>query len=607
MQQQRRGAPWRWSETLSAVLALGAFGVLGTVLGGVVPLAAQVTYMVFPVQKVVSNRATGQPTGQKVTVEAKDSTVKFLVDEIARQAHLLPTYVHSAAFDRRISVQLHDLAAMDAFAVVLKGTGLVARLASDGETVMIRPNVQGGGVWHEFAGSISGSVTDSASGQGLGGAAVLVEGTKLSTVTSDSGHFTLRNVPVGDQVVSVKLFGYKPAQRTVTMVDSQRTMVRFVLVPVPTVLSGVVTTATGLQRKVEVGNDITTLNVDSIQRVAPVMSVTDLLETRVPGLTVMHTDGVPGDPSRLRLRGTGSIQLNNDPIIIIDGVRVYSQQSDPRTNNLAKTPTAAIGNGLPAANTASGSFAAPSPLDQIDPSSIESIEVLKGPSATAVYGSDAANGVIIITTKHGRAGPTHWDMALADGINYLPGKWPMNYYLYGKPIDAQGPVIIPSFCQWYDVTCRVDSVVGFQALNDPNLTLMSQGHDRNTSLNVSGGDPIMQYSATGSTSGTLGYLKLPGIEQQRYQQFYGSPVPGALLRPDNLNTWGLDGTVTVLPSHTMRVVFESRYYSSTQQQSTLQSALLTLASTPIDTAVLGTAPLITNEFDQAMDNQVTTQ
>ena len=131
----------------------------------------------------------------------------------------------------------------------------------------------------------------------------------------------------------------------------------------------------------------------------------------MPGLTVVHSSGVPGDPSRLRLRGVSSPTLNNDPIIIVNGVRVYSNQSDPRNNNLAPAQTGGAG---------VGGYAAPSPLDQIDPNSIETIEVFKGPSASALYGSDAANGVIVITTKRGRAGPAHWNMALGDGANWLP-------------------------------------------------------------------------------------------------------------------------------------------------------------------------------------------
>ena len=240
-------------------------------------------------------------------------------------------------------------------------------------------------------------------------------------MTSDCGRFTLKAVPLGKQVLSARLFGYHPIDRTVTVVDSIRSMVNIVMVPVPTVLSGVVTTATGLQRKIEVGNDITSINVDSIRQVAPITSVTDLLETRVPGLTVLHSSGVPGDPSRLRLRGVGSPTLNNDPIVVIDGIRVYASQSDTRNNNLAPALTGGSG--------AVHGYAAPSPLDQIDPSSIETIEVFKGPSASALYGSDAANGVIIITTKSGRAGPVHWSSNLGQGVNWLPGH-------LGQPITS---------------------------------------------------------------------------------------------------------------------------------------------------------------------------
>ncbi len=73
-------------------------------------------------------------------------------------------------------------------------------------------------------------------------------------------------------------------------------------------------------------------------------------------------------------------------------------------------------------------YATPSPLDQIDPNSIEKIEVLKGPSASAMYGSDAANGVIVITTKRGQAGPPRWNVNADYGISYMPGKWPTGWY-----------------------------------------------------------------------------------------------------------------------------------------------------------------------------------
>src|SRR5690606_25031641 len=143
-------------------------------------------------------------------------------------------------------------------------------------------------------------------------------------------------------------------------------------------------------------NDVTVLNVDSIVKTEPVSTVTEILEGRVPGLVVQRASGAPGDPARIRIRGVSSPRLSNDPIIIVDGVRVYSGLSDERAENLA---TRHLG---------SARFPAPSPLDQIDPHTIETIQVIKGPSATTLYGQDAANGVIVITTKKGKEGPPRW-------------------------------------------------------------------------------------------------------------------------------------------------------------------------------------------------------
>ena len=559
------------------------------------------TYSVFPARASVPS-TEAQPTrrdGSRVTLIMQDSTIEYLVTEIARQAHLRPVYNnHNPLFAQRATVRLTNVSATDAFAMALQGTGLEARLTSDGETVVIRPRTAAPEQARVAGGTLVGRVTDSTTGVGLGGAQVRIEGIKLSTVTSDSGNFALKNVPPGDQVLLVRLFGYRPTTRTVTVVDGERTTVRIAMASVPTVLSGVVTTATGLQRKVEVGNDITSINVDSVMRVAPITSVTDLLETRVPGLTVLHSSGDPGNPSRIRIRGVSSVTGNNDPIVIMDGVRVYASQSDSRNNNLApsnnlsyNTPT---GFGV-------GSYAAPSPVDQIDPSSIETIEVFKGPSASALYGSDAANGVIVITTKHGRAGPTHWNVDLGEGVNWLPGTWPTNYYRFGYDVQNNlGPL-----CLWNDLSCHVDSLVAFQALNDPRYSVFSHGHDQTASLIVSGGVSTLQYSLTGNAAGDVGNLKLPGIEQQRYEKFYGV-LPGYLLRPDNYQTWGISGQLTAQPTSTARVTLTSSLFNSNQQQGSLQQAIGQLEGEYIDPTLLTSAALLQNDVERATSASLTT-
>src|SRR6266542_3610246 len=157
-------------------------------------------------------------------------------------------------------------------------------------------------------------------------------------------------------------------------------------------LNRVVTTATGQKRLYELATSVTILNVDSIVTTHPISNVTDLLEGRVPGLVVQHSSGVPGDPSRLRLRGVSSANESNDPIVIVDGVRVYYGASDSTALNISSPHTG----GVLSISTCAGcidddnSIGAPSPLDQIDPNTIQTIEIFKGPSASTMYGPDAA-------------------------------------------------------------------------------------------------------------------------------------------------------------------------------------------------------------------------
>ena len=577
-----------------------------------IPMPAQVTYTEFPAKPPASSAIPDQPTGHGVTLIVADSTVRFIVNELARQAHLQPTFVENAALAKRVSVHIVAMDAMAAIASVLRGTGMTAKLASDGETVMIR--VSRGSVSansaHLEGGTVLGRVTDSASGQGLGGASVKVEGTKLSTVTSTSGNFTLRAVPPGNQVLSIRLLGYKVAERTVTVVDSERTMVHVAMVPVPTVLSGVVTTAVGQQARYQVGNDITVLNADSVQQVAPVSNITQMLETRVPGLIVQHTSGIPGAPSRLRLRGISSVNMSSDPILIVDGIRVFADQSQslqpnsPSNNGSNNGSTS--GGVITGGESSIGSFVGPSALDQLDPNSIETIEVLKGPSATAIYGSDAAAGVIVVTTKHGRPGPTRWTLSLDQGRTTLPGSWPTNYFLFGHN-PRWSTATSSLLCGVFD-GCLKDSVVAFQALNDPSYSPLTgqAGQDRNASLTVSGGSGTLTYSVTGTASTQSGYLHLPPIELTRFQLFHGFPAPSWMRTPDQYTTYGATSTLNVqLGQQGATIALTSSLFRSAQQQSSLQNDLANLAQMYVDTSQLAANPLFPDYYTRAQLNTTT--
>ncbi len=568
---------------------------------------AQVAYTVFPATPHASpDQTSDQPTGRgaaRVTLTVRDSTLAYVVRELVHQAHLRVFFKESdPLFAQRVTVHVTHASLTDALTSVLRGTGLVAATASDGETVVIRPQVSGGGqnaVRSSAAGVVAGRVVDSASNKGIGGATVTISGTTLRTTTAESGQFALRDVPAGEQLLRVRAFGYKAATERVTVTDSERTTIQVVLRPSPTVLSGVVTTATGVQERRQVGNDITVLNADSIQRIAPVSTLTDMLETRVPGLTVLRESGIPGAPRRVRLRGTSSIERSNDPIMIVDGIRVNADQSGAQTM-------------IGGSSIGSGSFAGPSPLDQIDPNSIETIEVFKGPSASAMYGADAANGVIVITTKRGRPGATRWDLALDAGRSTLPsGGYPVNVFRFGhsfpgtsffatRPSHICLPVDVASPGFNNQSTCVLDSLVRYQALNDPRFNVFSHGPTRDASLTVRGGSGALTYSLTGSASNQQGIFQLPAIEANLFQQQHGFSAPEWMRHPDHLNTWGGTSTMDFLFSPGGgSVALTTSYLSSAQQQSTLQGAIQNLLGRYVDTANLMN-PVIPDYYTRAL-------
>ena len=578
---------------------------IGTIfLTSLTPLIAQQQPAVAALTP--SGTSTDEMLARHVTIHLKNVSLKKAIDSVSRTAKVLVEYQVPLlrAYQKSITMDATAKPLGIVLEQILSGTPLrVVPGSPESLAIVASQESQTDSV--PQTGTISGRIIDSATGRGISGATVKIAGTKLAITARDSGRFTLRNVPLGDALIIIRAFGYRPADRSVAVTDGTTAVFRIVLVAAPNVLSGVVTTANGTQRKIEVGNDITTLNVDSVMRVAPITTVTDLLETRVPGLTVLRTSGSPGDPSRIRLRGASSITGNNDPIVVIDGIRVYAAQSDSRNDNLAHSQIGRTAlkttDGVPVAGSIG--YSAPSPLDQIDPGSIETIEVLKGPSASALYGSDAANGVIVITTKHGRAGPTQWAANVGFGRNSEPGNWPINYYRFGYGI-ASGDGSL--FCQWYDQTCAQDSIIGFQALNDPRYTVFADhGSDQSYSGSVSGGVPTLQYSLSGSGTGEVGLIKLPEIEVQRYEKFYNQMVPGWMLRPQNYRTWGVSGQVTAVPTAKVRVTLSSSLFNSNQQNSSLQTAINQLDGVYIDGSQLASTPLASQFVERALDHQLT--
>jgi TonB-dependent SusC/RagA subfamily outer membrane receptor len=256
----------------------------------------------------------------------------------------------------------------------------------------------------QATGIIRGKVTNAASSGPLGNAQVFVANTTLGSQSGADGSYTITAVPAGTAVVRVRLIGYQPTEKSVTVVAGQTVTVDFALTQSAISLDEVVVTGTGgSARKREVGNSIGQIKVSDRPEVQT--NVSNLLASSTPGVVVSGGTGNSGGGSAIRLRGSTSVALTNQPLIFIDGVRTRSDEY-PR-------------NGIFTGTTQRGANAYGSPLNDINPDDIERIEVVKGAAAATLYGTDAAAGVIQIFTKRGASGAAKWNVQVNSGISTL--------------------------------------------------------------------------------------------------------------------------------------------------------------------------------------------
>src|SRR5262249_50267714 len=142
---------------------------------------------------------------------------------------------------------------------------------------------------------------------------------------------------------------------------------------------------------------------------APVTNLGELIAARVPGAQVLFQNGFTGQSPRIRIRGLNSFTVGNNPLLIIDGIRAENSMQSS-TSTYGQTTGR---------------------ISDLNPEEIESLEIVKGPSAATLYGTDAANGVIVVKTKQGRVGRPQWTVYGEQGMITMPAKFPTNYYGWG--------------------------------------------------------------------------------------------------------------------------------------------------------------------------------
>ena len=316
---------------------------------------------------------------------------------------------------------------------------------------------------------IEGKVTDATSSRPMEAVSVFINDTRLGALTNAQGTYRITGIPVtgGSRTVllRVRALGYTPAQKSVVLTGGQTAKADFTMSTSAIQLNQVVVTGSGQKTETKrLGN---TVAVIAPPANAPINDVSNLLTAREPGLVGVIGGGLAGQGAQIRIRGNSSLSQSNEPIIFIDGVRM---------NNGAGFQGVGGGGG------------APTRLDDIDPATIERVEVLKGAAAATLYGTEASNGVIQIFTKVGSSSAPRWTFnAQQDAITFPDRVAPNSGFArsdtaaarlssyWGQPITAFKPFEVPVFQDYLTEVGTSTAVGGTVTGGGNNVTYFASG------------------------------------------------------------------------------------------------------------------------------------
>ena len=391
------------------------------------------------------------------------------------------------------------------------------------------------GATAQEAGTLTGQVVDATTNEPLTGVQITVVGTRVGGLTDAQGRYLLTAVPVGVRQVRAQLIGYARVDQEVTVTGGQTAVANFGLEPTAIELDAVTVTATGAQQRREVANATSSIQADDVVNQAPISSVDELITGRAAGVSILQTAGTTGTASRIRIRGSTSISLSNEPIIYIDGVRVSGDQT-----------SLSIGVG-------GQDF---SRLNDINPESIESIEIVKGPSAATLYGTDAANGVILITTKRGFAGAQpRWNVYMETGWLTDENEYPFNY----AARDADG-----DDCFAFQVasgSCTQAEILRHQPLEDPQVSPFGTGTRQQIGASVAGGAGRVTYFVSGEYDEEVGVLELPDFYRNQLLETVDE-IPDYQIHPNALERISLNANLGAALREDLQLNITTSYLTS---------------------------------------------
>ena len=335
-------------------------------------------------------------------------------------------------------------------------------------------------------GTVTGRITEVNSQRPLSDVQVLIVGTQRGAITNDQGDYRITGIALGAIQVRAQRIGYTPVTQTVTVNAGTPATLNLVLSPTAIQIDEVVVTATGeSQRKRESGNTIATVTPTS-EQLATATNIADVLQASAPGVYVNSPGGTLGSANRIRIRGASSLSLSNEPLLIVDGVRA--------SNEINGTGSIGVGG-----QTSSR-------LNDINPDDIEAIEVIKGPAASALYGTAGANGVIQVRTKRGRSGKAKWTLTAEGGRQEDVQSYPANYTQVGTTtagarttgctLDAQARRVC---------TANPDSLVSWSPLEQASPFIT--GKTNSLGASVSGGGDVAAYFVSADVDNDQGIFE----------------------------------------------------------------------------------------------------
>ena len=388
--------------------------------------------------------------------------------------------------------------------------------------------------------TITGQVTDLSTGETLPGVNIVVKNTTIGTVTDIDGNYRL-TVPDDAQALVFSSVGYTSEEVAI----DNRTVINLEMAPDIQSLSEVVVVGYGTVQKSDLTGSVSQITNEDFN-IGVNTSVDQAISGRVPGVQIRQTSGEPGGGISVRIRGASSINAGNEPLYVIDGL--------PIDNGTTLSTGGGAGTG--------GNPNPKNPLNSLNPNDIQSIEVLKDASATAIYGSRGANGVIMITTKSGKSGKMSVSLDQYTGIQTVDKKYDiLDTKQYIETINALAQE------NGNDLVFPENSIDSIGNGTDWQDEMYRAAIVQNYGLSFTGGSDKLNYYISGNYLNQDGIIKSSGIKQYTLKTNFASKLNERLDLNLNLNTSLVKDQAAVIGTATNEnagIIYSSVFYDPTE-------------------------------------------